>query len=540
MIRTGTLIAVVAVIILGTAWSAGIFAWTEQAVTGPGLEGKVTGEDGAALPDVMVTATNVESGVAVSVFSGTAGTYRISGLAPGSYSVRAKSLLRLSEALPAEIDGPVELDLSAPRDELAALRAPSSQWLGLLPDGDEKREFLVNCTACHEIGWERLTDDAGTPHGEEGWAEVIAAMRAIDEYELIPPDFNDAENAAWLAKHFSPENMAAFKPTDWVLSDAVRAARITEYPLPIEDSLPHDLVLGPDGRLWITAFFNDALWAFDPQTGEYETYQVKPEGASDWGQTRALKFDGDGNLWIILGGTNELVRLAPATRDIQSIKIGMYAHSLDIDSRGRIWFNDYFSKPERIGFYDPKSGEVAEIKVPSADLTDAEGVPLPYGLQLNRQDQLFSTQLTGSTLVQYDTRSGDAKLFDMPTPNAGPRRPALRADGALWIPEWNTGYLTLFNPADESFTRTKIGPSTFGAYDAETDPTSGAVWITGSLDTSMVRYDPRSGTVDTVPMPTEPAYTRHLAVDPKTGDLWSAYSSLPAAKPKLVRIQIAR
>lgn len=533
MPRPGILSVLVVVVTLGAAWSTGSLA-------GPGLAGKVYDENGVALPDMMVTATDEETGIAVSVFSQTDGSYRISALAPGAYSVQAKSRLRLGDGVAAEIvDDPVELDLSAPKDDLAARRAPSSLWLGLLPDGDKKREFLVNCTACHEIGWERLTDGEGNPRTEEGWAQVIEAMRAIDEYELIPPDFNDGDNAEWLAEHFSPKTMPAFTPSEWELSDGARGARITEYPLPIADSLPHDLVLGPDGRVWITAFFNDLIWALDPKTGDYETYRVKPEGSTDWGQTRALKFDRDGILWIVLGGTHELVRLDPATGDIGSVKIGMYAHSLEIDSQGRIWFNDYFSKPERIGFYDPKTGEVAEIDVPSAKLSEAQGVPLPYGLQVNSLDQLFSTQLTAGTLVQYDIASGEAKLLEMPTPNAGPRRTALRADGALWIPEWNTGHLTLFNPADASFKRTKIGPSTFGAYDAETDPNSGMVWITGSLDTSMVRFDPKTGTIDTFPMPTEPAYTRHLAVDPETGDLWSAYSSLPAAKPKLVRIETA-
>ena len=553
MRQAGILIVVAAVLGLGAAWLTGSFEALDRAeepeeqqtsatpaTAGPGLAGAVHDEIGAPLPDMMVTATHAETGTAVSVFSQSDGSYRIDGLNPGSYSIRAKSLLRLGKPVAVQVDGSLlALDLSAPRDELAARRAPSSQWLQLLPESEKTREFIVNCTACHEIGWQRLTNSDGSARSEDSWAQVIAAMRAIDEYELIPPDFDDAENAAWLAEHFSAEHMSAFVPSEWTLSDAARATRITENLLPVDDSLPHDLVVGPDGRIWITAFFNDLIWAFDPETGQYETYQVKAEGASEWGQTRALEFDADGLLWIILGGTQQLVRLDPATGDLQAVDIGMYAHSLDIDSQGRIWFNDYFSKPERIGFYDPGSGEVASVIVPSADLTEAQGLPLPYGLQVNGHDQLFSTQLTGGTLVQYDISSRKGELVEMPTPNAGPRRPALRADGALWIPEWNTGYLALFNPADGGFQRYKIGPSTLGAYDAETDPRSGVVWITGALDTSMVRFNPKTETAESFPMPTEPAYTRHLAIDPATGDLWSAYSSLPAAKPKLVRVQTA-
>jgi len=534
-----------ALIVLALAWHVHIFegaalADTVPSIAGGGLQGTVYDEDGGPLSDVMVTATHADTGIAVSVFTAADGAYHIDGLAPGAYRVKAWSQVRLGEETTAQVDdGWLELNLSAPADAMAARRAPSSQWLGLLPDSDKKREFIVNCTACHEIGWERLTDTEGAARSKEGWAQVIEMMRAIDEYELIPPDFDDDEYAAWLAESFSPENMSSFAPSEWELTDAVRTARITEYDLPKDDSLPHDLVLGPDGRLWITAFFYDLIWALDPKTGAYQTYQVKPAGESAWGQTRALKCDGQGILWIILGGTHQLVRLDPETGDIQSVDIGMYAHSLDIDSQGRIWFNDYFSKQERIGFYDPETGEVAGIDVPSAGLTEAQGLPLPYGLQVNRRDQLFSTQLAASTLVQYDIASGTGKLFEMPTPNAGPRRPALRADGAVWIPEWNTGHLTLFDPANESFTRYRVGPSSLGAYDVETDPRTGVVWITGALDSSMLRFDPATGAVDRFPLPTEPAYTRHLAVDPDNSDLWSAYASLPAVKPKLVHIQLA-
>ncbi|MGB1881826.1 MAG: hypothetical protein ACPHTD_14010, partial [Gammaproteobacteria bacterium] len=83
------------------------------------------------------------------------------------------------------------------------------------------------------------------------------------------------------------------------------------------------------------------------------------------------------------------------------------------------------------------------------------------------------------------------------------------------------------------------GSSALGGYDAEVDPLTGEVWVTGALAASMVVFDPESRRSLEIPLPTNPAYTRHLAVDPRNGDLWSAYSSLPAAKPRVVRIERA-
>ena len=126
----------------------------------------------------------------------------------------------------------------------------------------------------------------------------------------------------------------------------------------------------------------------------------------------------------------------------------------------------------------------------------------------------------------------------MPAENSGPRRPGLAPDGSLWIPEFNTGHITRFDPESKTFERVSLGLPTMGAYDVEVDQASGVVWTTGSLDSSLFRYDPKSGRKDRIPFPTEPAYTRHLAVDPATGDVWSAYSSLPPAAPRVVRVQI--
>ena len=72
------------------------------------------------------------------------------------------------------------------------------------------------------------------------------------------------------------------------------------------------------------------------------------------------------------------------------------------------------------------------------------------------------------------------------------------------------------------------------------DDHQNAVWITGSLASSLLRFDMKTKQVENYPLPTEPAYMRHVQVDPGTGDVWSAYSSLPTAIPKVVRLSRPR
>ena len=187
--------------------------------------------------------------------------------------------------------------------------------------------------------------------------------------------------------------------------------------------------------------------------------------------------------------------------------VRMHAHSLDLDTSGNVWVNDHFAAEERIAKVDARTGDVTVIGVPRSRRPASEGIPLPYGLQVDGNDRLHSTQLAANTLVVHDTRTGEAKPLAMPAENSGPRRPVLAPDGSLWIPEFNTGHITRFSPETEDFDRIYLGMPTIGAYDIEVDQRSGIVWTTGSLDSSLFRYDPSSGRIDRMMKSRLPAST---------------------------------
>lgn len=503
--------------------------------------GRVSGTvevSGTRAAGARVTLRHSDSGIATTMFTDRDGHYSVTLDHDGSYEISASWTTFATSPEPRQVaSGPARaLDLTLVPDPNFQQRVTSEQWLSLLPDGDMKREFLLNCTSCHEIAASRVLVD-GKPRTVAQWDTAFALMRGIDQYKLLPADFVDANYTAWLAKHLDRDAAARLSPPVPENINALAQIRITEYPLPVPSELPHDLVVGPHGRIWITAFFSDVIWALDPATGAIDEYALRADGAEGWGQARALVFAPDGTLWVVLGGTHELVALDPVSRAFETVNIGMYAHSLVLDSQGRVWFNDYFAETERIGVYDPATQAVRHLNIPSAGLTKAQGLPLPYGLQIDSAGRLYSTQMAGNTLVMYDTNTAAAELITMPVSNAGPRRPAIGANDIVWVPEWNTGYLSGYDPATKTFKRYRIGSSALGAYDAEFDPRSGQVWITGALGSSMIAFDPVDESTLEIPLPTNPAYTRHLAVDPHTGDLWSAYSSLPAAQPKVVRIE---
>lgn len=413
---------------------------------------------------------------------------------------------------------------------------PSSEWLALLPEGDMKREFTVNCASCHEISHDRIMLN-GKPRSKIEWQAAIAMMRAMDAYDVIPPDFDDEHYAAWLAENLSAERIAELQPGTRRNPEALANIEITEFTLPESDSLPHDLVNGPDGRIWITAFFYDELWVLSPEAGEIERISVD-DNENVNAQPRALKFDDAGMLWLVNGGSESVLRVDPKTGSYETIGVGMYAHSIDVDAEGDIWVNDYFAEAERVAKVSHQSLATSVFPIPASNRPASEGLPLPYGLQVDSEGRLYSTQMAANTLARFDTKSGKGTLFEMPASNSAPRRPGLDNRQGLWIPEFNTGYVAYFDPTTESFTRTQLGSSAVGLYDIEVNQANNDVWATGSLASTLIRYRPeQGGDILTIPLPTEPAYTRHIAVDESNGDVWTAYSSMPAATPKVVRVR---
>jgi len=509
--------------------------------TPPGIHGTVQVGDQAAA-GLMVTAKATSNGIETTVFTGPDGSFDIEGLPAGAYQVRGH--------YPGHVPASSQVDITTDAGAQVALSlaqgdrthsVPTSAWLAKLPDGDTRRELILNCGTCHGMTADRVTPE-GAPRDEAGWAEVIAKMREMDVYEVIPPDFDDAAYSKWLAEHFAADKVAEVSAPAPMDPRRVANLVITEYPIPhAETELPHDLVVGPDRRVWVTGFWTGEIWAIDPATGETETFDVyenrDPEVPA---QTRALEFDDAGILWMINGGQNAVVRLDPETKEIRTFDVGMYAHDIVLDSRGHPWFNDYFAKSERIGHLDPESGQVETFELPAPERSPEEGVPLPYGLMIDAKDRLFSTQLAGNTLVRFDIATKQPKLYTMPDPNVGPRRTAIHPDGSLWIPEYNTGRITRFDPERETFETIDLGVTTAGPYDADINGTSGEIWVSGSLDTSMFLVDAATKSSTRFQLPTEPALIRHIAVDEDTGDVWVAYSSLPTAAPKVARLHFER
>ena len=90
--------------------------------------------------------------------------------------------------------------------------ARSSDWLNLLPDGAEKRQFIIDCTNCHQFGVRQALPD-GVPRAGAEWEAAVTRMvsyaGATTRFPIISAGRDPAATARWLTAALGARTPAA-------------------------------------------------------------------------------------------------------------------------------------------------------------------------------------------------------------------------------------------------------------------------------------------------------------------------------------------
>jgi virginiamycin B lyase len=136
---------------------------------------------------------------------------------------------------------------------------------------------------------------------------------------------------------------------------------------------------------------------------------------------------------------------------------------------------------------------------------------------------VYYAPLAGSHIVRIDTATGAATAIDPPTPNQGAaRRVWSDSQGRIWVSEWNSGQVSVFNPATgagEAGSYRGDRPRAYSVYVDEADK----VWLTDFGANSIVRFDPETETFTSFPSDRKGANVRQMLGRP--GEAWGAESS---------------
>ena len=437
-------------------------------------------------------------------------------------------------ALPvAEMREPVPPDGPDVRALASDTTRTTADWLALLPAGETKRRFILDCAGCHPLD-DPIMTAAGAPRTREDWTRAVDLMLSFagghTGFPVMAPSRESGATAAWLVEH-----LTALPPTP-APRPAAAGWEVTEFPLPRAGDLPHDVAVAPDGRVVATGMMSNVLYALDPASGSWEELPLLPSPGPN---PRAIEVAPDGAWWVVLGGPARLARRDPDSGTWRTWDVGVYPHEAALDSSGRAWFNGHFTKePEILGFVDPAAGSGAPVtfEVPVPAMDDG-GTTIPYGLRVAPDGTIWMTELTGGRLIGLDPTSGEFRVHPLPEPFSGPRRLVVAADGTVWIPEFAAGRLAAFDPTTSRFREYAIPIADALPYVARVDPRSGAVWISLAGAGALARFDPAREVFEIVPLPTRDGIVRHLAIDPRTGDVWGAYGSFPARSQHVFRVR---
>lgn len=494
------------------------------------LEGTVTDHSGMPLANIPVTARSSSLGVAITTVTDSAGRFRITTGLSGPWQLALSDTRLVSDTVPGRLGAVTSLVAREPQRSQAA---SSSRWLALLPDGIEKRRFILDCTGCHQFNETRA--HAGTaPRTAAQWSRDITRMLGFagagSGFPVIASDRDPDATAEWLVQHLGEAPTPAAPTTP-----SYGSGQVTEYDLPIPADLPHDLAIDPSGRVVITGMLAQRMYSLDPATGLVETVSL-PQGAIG---PRAIDIDQRGRWVVLFGSSRSVGRHDPATGTWQTWPIGVHPHSVALAADGEgAWFNNHFARdPITIARLDLASGRVQDW--PLSPHPDFVGdTPVPYELRRGPQGGLWMSELLGNRVHRLDPGSGRSVVFEMPVAGMGPRRLDVAHDGTVWIPAYAANALVELDPTSgHTFVHPLPVPDAV-PYVARVHPITGDIWLGTAAADLVFRFTPSTGQFTAYPIATRGASMRHLAIDSRTGDVWVAYGASPAVHTaRVARLQ---
>ncbi len=272
----------------------------------------------------------------------------------------------------------------------------------------------------------------------------------------------------------------------------------------------HDLAPAPDHGVWFTAQGSGHLGWFDPQTGQVELIPLGP-GSAPHGVIQGP----DKAAWITDGGQNAIVRVSWPDRGVKLYPLPAgtpYANlnTCAFDGAGDLWFTG-------------QSGYVGKVAIRSGQVS-VKAAPRgrgPYGICSTPSGEVWWCSLAQSFIARIDRSSGESVIHEPPTRNQGARRVWSDSQGRIWVSEWNSGNLSMFDPrqpagsaAWKTWRLPGASPRTYAVYVDERDK----VWVSDFGANAVLRFDPQTEKFDSWVFPREAAGVRQILGRP--GEVW--------------------
>ena len=173
----------------------------------------------------------------------------------------------------------------------------SSAILAQLPDGEFKRQFIIDCTNCHQMSAE-YAYPAGRARTHAEWSATVTKMMsfagASTGFPIMSPGRHADSTAAWLARHLTapPIREAALRSG----TPMATGTSITEYLLPEARDLPHDVAVDSTGQVLVTGMMTHTMYSLDTASRTFTPIAIPQPRANP----RAVEIGRTGDWWVLL------------------------------------------------------------------------------------------------------------------------------------------------------------------------------------------------------------------------------------------------
>lgn len=271
-----------------------------------------------------------------------------------------------------------------------------------------------------------------------------------------------------------------------------------------------DVTPAPDGAIWFLGQRNGTFGRLDPRDGTFRTFSLGP-GAAPHGVIAGP----DGLAWVTEGGQNAIARVDPASEKVELFRLP--------ENRARANLNTGVFDPEGIYWFTGQNGIYGRLDPKTRDMQvwDAPGGRGAYGITRTPSGEIWYVSLAGNHLARINRRDGSVERFDPPTPHQGARRVWSDSRGRLWISEWNSGNVSVYDPAAKQWRQWRLPGDRPRAYSVYVDGAD-KVWLTDFSANAIVRFDPATETFLSFPSNMAGANVRQM--DGRGGEAWGGES----------------
>jgi len=473
------------------------------------LIGTVSSGQEGNMEGVLVSAKQTGSTIMTTVVTDDQGRYAFpaSRMQPGHYDITIRAVgYQLPEPIAVDITAADAVSTNIALDDVTnplelGMQMNNAEWRLSMP---EPGIGCVSCHTQHRIVYSDYTSDQ--------FMQIIARMGSYvnNAHPLTPQavlpgprtaqqtPFNE-ERVRRVADFIAEINLSGGREVwDYPLSTMPRptgrATRVimTTYDLPRPETMAHDAITTPDGRVWYSDFGHQYIGSIDPETGEVTEYRfpvLKPRNAKGFLQIDA---DAEGNVWgagmhqgligKVDGDTGEVtVYPIPGAWQSTNTQESMISpENSHVD--GKVWTNN--QDMGAILRLDIATGKFEDFGPP----TDPNGVVVRgYGQRSDANNDLYIFQMRGQEIAHIDAETREVSIYKTPFDRTRPRRGRVASDGKVWFALNGANGIGRFDPESQSMVQWELPINDVNPYDA-TPTDNGEAWTGGEYTDLAVRF----------------------------------------------------